>query len=241
MPLKWLIDYWDQAAEYTLPFLRHRPVALQQKFDGQIIYRRHDQGKQWIRVENKKELMDWARQHTFSFHPHLKGDKDFWFVMDIDKQRKDFSQKKLLAITEQMAEIFEKNDLKYLLKYSGGRGFHFMFEITNMKQRRFDQEKKLIQLLRDQLEEELGKKEPLTTTDSHSKKIPVLIDKNIIHKKGMIRSPYSIHPKTELVSGPLKKEELKDFKESDFRPKKIELKKISLPKNRFGLIKKLID
>ncbi len=241
MPLKWLVEYWDRAAEYTLPFLRDRKVALQQKFDGQIIYRRHKKGKEWIRVESKRELMEWARQYTFSFHPHLKGRKDFWFVMDIDKQKKSFSQKKLLEITEQMAEIFEENKLRYLLKYSGGRGFHFLFEIINTKQRRFDQEKKLIQLLRDQLEEERGNSEPVTTTSSQDKSIPVLIDKNIIHKKGMIRSPYSIHPQTELVSGPLEKEELKDFKESDFRPKKIELKKVSLPKNSIGLIKKLID
>jgi len=239
MPIKWLVDYWDRAAEYTLPFLKNRRVALQQKFDGQIIYRRHDQGRQWIRVESKREIMAWAREHTFSFHPHLRGDRDFWFVMDIDRRQKNFPQKKLLTITGKMAEIFEENNLKYLLKYSGNRGFHFIFEITGMKQRRFSQEKKAIQSLRDRLEERLGRTEPITTTDSQDKSAPILIDKNIIHKKGMIRSPYSIHPQTELVSGPLKKEGLRDFQKNDFKPDRIKFQEISLPKNTIKLIERL--
>ncbi len=240
MPIKWLVNYWSKAADYSLNFLKGRKVAVEQKFKDKVVYRRHKGKRSWIRISSREEIINWARKHTYSFHPHIKGEDDFWFVMDIDRKAKSFSWQKMIRLTYQMAEIFEGYNMKYLLKYSGNRGFHFMFEITDIKRRSFKKEQKLIQKLRDELEKRQKNKKPVTTTSSKDKQAPVLIDKGIVHKKGSIRSPYSVHPKTELVSAPIRPKSLKDFKRKKFKPKNVELKKVKLPSNSWELVKKIL-
>lgn len=249
MPIKWLVDYWDRAAEATLPFLADRKVAVQQVFNGKILYRRHgDKGlpdrSGWIQIENVTQIKEWARLHTYSFHAHLNGDKDVWFVMDIDgRSPQMFDLVKL--VTLEMSRLLTRKKKKHLIKFSGHRGFHFMWSMGNITPNWLSLRgeirsyaKGLEEILQKKYKSrfyaKLPKAKPILTTSSTDRSLvrSILIDEQIIHKNGMIRSPYSVHPKTGLVSVPLKPDALLKFKPEHAKPDKVKIKKISLPLNR---------
>ena len=249
MPIPWLVNYWEKAADATLPFLRNRKVAIQQVFDKNILYRRHGakglpDPSGWITLNTKSELLEWARLHTYSFHPHLKGSKDIWFVMDMDARiDKMFDLAKLAAF--EMAKLLDKKKIKYLAKFSGNRGFHFMWSMGDVKPE-WMKFRKQIRELAGELENILQKKyadkfyrliprkNPIIATSSTDKHLvkSILIDEQIIHKNGMIRSPYSVHPTTGLVSIPLTAIQILKFKRESALPAKIKIKLIVLPINK---------
>jgi len=251
MPLPWLLHYWEKMAEVTLPYLKDRKIALQQKFDSSIIYRRHGIKTRWIYIKNKDDIIEWARQHTFSFHPHLLGEKDLWFIMDIDRRGKRMSDECLKLATYNMSELLEELGLKYLLKFSGSRGYHFLFSWGEKPSKIFNDywtlQRKLIRYLANLLEDKVQKSthknkflkclrsgEKIFTTNSadETQKESILVDEAIVHKNGMIRSPYSIHPETSLVSIPLSKDQILKFDISMAKPEKIKPQKINLPINK---------
>jgi DNA primase len=259
MPIQWLLKYWEKMAEVTLPYLLNRPVALQQKFDHQIIYRRHGEKTRWIRIQTKNEIIEWARQHTFSFHPHLLGEKDLWFIMDLDLRGKMMGEDCLKIAVCGMAELLEDLGLKYLLKFSGSRGYHFLFswgkKPTKLSGHYWTIQRNLIKFLASKLEERILKSKNktyfvkhlknhhkifTTTSTDPNQKESILIDEAIVHKNGMIRSPYSVHPETLLVSLPLNKDEILKFNKSQAKPDKIKPKKIPLPINNLDKIIKKI-
>lgn len=248
MPIKWLVRYWEKAGSYTLPFLQNRKIAVQQVFDGKILYRRHG-GRGlpdrigWITVKNQTEISEWANLHTYSFHPHLAGDKDVWFVMDIDgRTDKMFDLTKLA--TYELTKILDRYQIKYLLKFSGHRGFHIMWSLGKIRPnwlgmrrqiRQYAQELEEVLQLKYQKKfyQLIPKKQSIITTSSTDKNTnkAILIDEQIVHKNGMIRSPYSIHPTIGLVSIPLKPTQLLKFKPSSANPNRVKSKNIVLPQN----------
>ena len=234
-----------------LPFLRGRKVAIQQVFDKNILYRRHGakglpDKSGWITLNTKSELLEWARLHTYSFHPHLKGDGDIWFVMDMDaRTNKMFDLTKLAAF--EMAKLLDKRKIKYLVKFSGNRGFHFMWNMGDVKPQ-WMKFRKQIRELAGELETILQKKyadkfyrliprkNPIIATSSTDRRLAksILIDEQIIHKNGMIRSPYSVHPGTGLVSVPLTGNKILKFNRDSAIPTKVKIHKISLPVNLYS-------
>ena len=248
MPIPWLVDYWEKAAPAVLPFLQNRKVAIQQVFDKNILYRRHGakglpDESGWIEINNSKKIQTWAKLHTYSFHPHLKGDKDIWFVMDMDARTDKMFELVKLA-TYEMAKLLDKKKIKYLLKFSGNRGFHFLWSLGDVKPewlkfrkqiRMFAAELETILRTKhaDRFYQIIPKKNPIITTSSTDTATAksVLIDEQIIHKNGMIRSPYSIHPATGLVSVPLTANQVLEFNPASALPTKTKIKKLALPKN----------
>lgn len=248
MPIPWLVDYWEKVADATLPFLRNRKIAIQQIFDKNILYRRHGakglpDKSGWITLNTKSELLEWARLHTYSFHPHLKGDRDIWFVMDIDARTDKMFDLVKLA-TYELAKLLDKKRIKYLLKFSGNRGFHFMWNMGSVKPEWFKFRKQIQELARElenilqkkhanKFYQLIPKKNPIITTSSTDKATAksILIDEQIIHKNGMIRSPYSIHPTTRLVSVPLTTNQILKFKRDSATPNSIRITKLALPIN----------
>lgn len=248
MPIEWLINYWEKAAPVVLPFLRNRKIAVQQVFDKNILYRRHgakglpDQSG-WITINSKRGVLDWAKLHTYSFHSHLKGDKDIWFVMDIDsRSAKMFKLAQL--VTYELAKLLDRKKIKYLLKFSGNRGFHIMWNMGDVKPQwmKFRQQirefaGKLEIILQkkyaDKFYQLIPKKNPIITTSSTDRRLAksILIDEQIIHKNGMIRSPYSVHPTTGLVSVPLTTNQILRFDRNQALPTKVKIYKIVLPHN----------
>ena len=248
MPIPWLVNYWKKAAPVVLPFLLGRRVAIQQIFDHNTLYRRHGakglpDRSGWIEINSVKEIAEWARLHTYSFHPHLLGEKDVWFVMDMDvRTDKMFDLMKIAAY--EMAKLLDKKHIKYLLKFSGNRGFHFMWSLGKIKPNWLGLRKQ-IRGLSGELEEVLQKKhaaefykllpksKPIITTSSSDRNLTksILIDEQIVHKNGMLRSPYSIHPTTGLVSVPLTATQILKFKRDSATPAKVKIQKVTLPKN----------
>jgi len=238
MPIDWLVKYWGVAAPKTLPFLKNRKIAVQQVFGKQIIYRRHgDKGlpdkSGWIGINNIKEIKEWARLHTYSFHAHLLGDKDVWMVLDMDgRDEKLWDLTKLAA--HELAKILTKHKIKYLVKFSGRQGFHFIWSLGKITPNWLSLRKQLRQLAgeleivlqskyADKFYQIIPKRNPIIVTSSTDKKFKrsILIDEQIIHKNGMIRSPYSIHPKTDLVSLPIKPTSILRFNKSSAQVERV--------------------
>lgn len=222
--IQWVIRYYDEISPLMLPFLKERRVGIRQIFDKQIIYRRHTADKKhWIYINSKKDLMFWVRWHGWSYFPHLDGEKDLWFAMDIDRRAVDFKGVKIAAV--EMAKILEELKIKFLVKFSGANGFHFLWRYKKplkIKDHYCRQpwkfEQKTIEFLQNLLEERLQKSkhhhwfyrflrqnDPITFRSANDPKNnrSILIDEYILKRRGTIRAPFSLHEKSKLVSVPL--------------------------------------
>jgi len=253
MPIEWLVEYWQKMAKVALPFLQGRRIAIEQKFNHQIIYRRHRKiirGKKnigWIYIDKEKDIIDWARQHTYSFHAHLEGEDETYFAMDIDNRSKKMPFELMKDLTAQMGKILVESKVGFMLKFSGGSGFHFIWAFKNKDIKGlhiFDLEQKIISYFQRILEKRLqegknrskfykylNKNDPITITNSQDRehKKSVLIDEFILKRRGVIRSPYSIHPRTLLASVPLNLANLSQFNpEKEARAEKVMKRKKTL-------------
>lgn len=241
MPIEWLMRHWEAKAELTLPFLTGRAVGMQLKFGDKVIFRRHVRGGGFIRVESREELLKWARQHCYSFHPHLEDDV-FCFALDIDRRTDEMPFALAQLAAAEMAAELDELGWQYLLKFSGHRGFHCFwgFEREELRETAGDDvwgfTRGIIRFLRQRLEERLqahrrrgefeavlGPGQPFTVTNSadreHARSL--LLDENIVHDKGSLRSPWSVHPESGLVALPLTPDELGAFRPEDAEPAKV--------------------
>lgn len=263
MPIKWLMDYWTGIADKALPYLQGRKVAVEQVFDGKRLYRRHQlKSKRWIYIKTKADIAEWAHLHTYSFHTHLEGDKNTLFAMDLDKRSKkmDFYCMKIAA--SEMCKILEEKKIKYICKFSGGNGFHFIWAHKNSGikgLRIFEEEQKIINrltaLLEDRIQRSKQKQkfykylkegDPIFVVSSQDKDHPnsILIDEYILKRRGVIRSLYSVHPKTSWTSCPVECKNLLKFNPKTQATTKTTLKigKIyPMPYNKLGYIKKMLE
>jgi len=247
MPVKWLVEYWKAVGKLALPYFKHRKIALEEKFGEQIIFRRHDQNHDWIYANNQADIDKYVFGHTYSFHPHQLSDKNELFILiDIDKRNDRMPFNNIVEVTKVMAGFLQRDKIDFLLKYSGNRGFHFLWSLGKIKPvdiksaKIYQQEHQLIDKYTTQLEEYfqssplkkkilkyLPKDSPIFSTNSADKHLSdcILIDKNILRPNAVFRSPWSIHPRTELVSAPIEVGELTSFDPVNFTPPKI-LKKL---------------
>lgn len=252
MPTKWVVEYYNKVADKLLSFFKDRNVDVNQVFDHENVFRRHEKdGKNWIRIKDKKSLSFWIDWHAWSFYPHLEGDKDIWFALDVDPNKCDFNCVKIASIA--LADILDSLNLKYLIKFSGNKGFHFLFSLGKLPkqfsgEKIWEFERELISLLRQKLEDKLQKSkdrnkfykflkkdDPITIDKSSDQKEhnSILLDKLILHKKANIRSPYSLHEATKLVSLPIYKDQIIDFDpRRDAGPKRVtKFPKAEMPVN----------
>lgn len=231
MPDREILSYYDAAAEQILPFLRGRRVAVRQTFGEKQVYRRHDKtGKRWITITTKDHLLKWVRWHAYEFFPHLRGSGGVWFGLDIDLRNIPLSLGvKVIAVA---AEIFDAGNVRYLLKYSGDNGFHFLFDfgsITNTDvpgRNIWDFETTIADTLHTRLEKRLqaGPErtalythipagDPITEHGAHdaAAQQSILIDESILKRMATLRAPYSLHMKHRQVSVPVAKDDLESF------------------------------
>lgn len=246
MPIKWLTNYWKEAGQYTLPFFANRKIALQLKFDDNILYKRHDKIGKWIYIKNQSQINKYAAGHTYSFHPHQLSDGNVkWILIDIDKRNDKLPFKYIVEVAKVMARLLDNDKQPYLLKYSGNRGFHFMWSMGKIKSKDIEtgaiykKEHQIVEKYTAQLEEHFQNSSitkslkkyypassPIFSTNSSDKHLAhcILIDKNILRKNGVFRSPWSVHPTTGLVSAPIKVEDLDNFRKDKYNPDKIAAK-----------------
>jgi hypothetical protein len=254
MPIKWVFDYYNQVADKILPFFEGRDIDINQIFDHENVFRRHEKdGKSWIRINSKKRLAFWTDWHAWSFYPHLEGDKDTWFALDVDPNKCDFECVKIASLV--LSDILDDLGLKYLVKFSGNKGFHFLFALgeppAKLKgEKIWEFERGLISYLQGKLEDKLQKSkdrdkfykflkknDPITIDKSSDQKEynSILLDKLILHEKANIRAPYSLHEKTKLVSLLINKDEILDFDQKKADPKNVKrFKKFDMVKNSFS-------
>lgn len=229
-------------AKWVLPFVLKRRVAIEVVYDSKPIYMRHPPGcsSSWFYIKEEGDLVRWAGRHAWSFHPHIGGQEDWWFVMDVDSRGKNMTYELDREVALVLAGIFECDGKDYLIKFSGDRGFHFIWKwdmagISLKGRSRWFEAKEKVRRYREMLEDRLrldrslskrlakvvdsGCPYTLTNSIQADCRTGVLLDANILHKSGTIRSPFSIHPGTKLVSVPLKGfGGLKQFELEDARP-----------------------
>jgi len=168
MPLDWLVHYWEAKAELTLPFLAGRATAMQLVFGEKVIYRRHEKDGGFVYIASREELLHWARQHCYSFHPHLQ-DGSLHFALDAENRTADFPRidrrheampfPLVQAAAGEMAAVLADLAVPFLLKFSGNRGFHFLwgFDRVEVEQASggdiWGFERGIIRFLRARLEE----------------------------------------------------------------------------------------
>ncbi|NLT41506.1 MAG: hypothetical protein GXX93_02420 [Anaerolineae bacterium] len=238
MPIPWLMDYWEAKADAVLPFLQGRPVALELKFGDRPIYRRRRPEGGFIHVESRADILDWARRHCYSFHPHL-ADGALYFLLDID--RRDPAQPLELAAVAagEAAALLKEASVDFALKFSGRRGFHFYWALDPAEVLEAGEGdpwpflRRLIRGLRDRVEVRLQHSpqrdrfyryldpaDPITITNAADRahQHSLLLDENIVHVNGSMRSPWSVHPESGLVSLPLEPEGLAAFRPEEATP-----------------------
>jgi len=264
--LKWVIDYYDQTADLILPYLYDRKIGIRQIFKGEVIYRRHPPAGgadkvHWIYIKEKKDLLFWVKWHGWSYFPHLDGEDNLWFAMDIDRRKVNFRGVKIAS--DFMAKLLDELKIKYLVKFSGSNGFHFLWQYKKPLKTSFTHpwqfEHKTIEFLQTEIEKRLQKSkykshfykflkssDPITFRSANDPKNDrsILIDEFILKQKATIRAPYSLHEKTKLVSVPIKPSQILNFNpQSDGDPQKImkEKPKFDLPYNNAQKIYNLIN
>ncbi len=223
IPKQQLLNYWQKVALVTLPFLQKREITIEQVFGNNVIYRRHPKGggQDFIYIQSKRDILDWGYKHTYSFHPYIcplntKG--ACWFVLDVDPKLSGVKFDVVRELALFSADFFNKLGLKYLVKFCGKNGFHFLWAWDKriVEKRLFEINKGVIKkLLLSLFDTNLGVS--ISTSDANMReellaagynvkeveRADVVLDAKILHHHGNIRSPFSIHPATGLVSVPL--------------------------------------
>lgn len=242
-----LTKYWSQMAKYILPFLKGRNVTLEHVFDGKVVYRRYQAKgkKQNIRISTEKELLQFAGRYVYSFHPYIYSSETQtgWFVLDIDDKNDNFEIVKKVAY--QLAKDLRKEGCNFLVKFCGKDGFHFLFawedKISEEKCYKIGKDfayELALRVYRDMRREinidfSAANQQDFIGDES----LPTIIfDTKILHEHGNIRSPFSVHTSTALVSVPVKPDKLTDFDKSDAEIVQVldeDWKWVKLPKNNF--------
>ncbi len=258
IPKQTLLQYWGAYADLVLPFLKDREITIEQVFENFVVYRRHPKkdSPDFIYVENRDDILHWANQHVYSFHPYicpLHKEGRCYFVLDIDPKGAniEFSTTKKVAL--EVANALSLMGLKFLLKFCGKNGFHFIWawDAGNKpnEEKIFKINKDIILKLIRNIHSKIYRIVNIDSSDSEqhqflykeyppSPQLPTLIfDAKILHHHGNIRSPFSIHPESGLVSVPLKPESILKFSRQEASPESLIPKKedfswVELPTNR---------
>jgi bifunctional non-homologous end joining protein LigD len=154
-------------------------------------------------------------------------EKPDWLVVDIDPGPKvNFNQTKEIA--EVTYKIFEKFDLNPALKYSGSRGFQVWSSIKDFalpkeyvpltlrgeskrEKNYFSLFADFVRIIQRQVDKEIPKITTSEVLGKEEREDKILLDSASMKPMGLVRSPYSVHSKTGLVSLPLQLKELKNF------------------------------
>lgn len=227
MPDPAVVDYYEAVGSKILPLLRGRRVAVRHRFGRQSVMRRHLPNGRWIYLKNQRALREIVRQHGYEFFPHLEGDRDVWFALDIDCRAVPL---RLCVVVVQTAlKVLEERGVRYLLTFSGANGFHvrWAFPRADLPLRKWRFLRSIVAQVRDLVEERLQASryrdkfyryiphgDPVTELNAVDAKAQssVLFDALILKRQGTIRSPFSLHMRRRWVAVPIDPRGLKDFR-----------------------------
>ena len=144
-----LIEYYDQVADYLLPYLKGRPLSLKRYPDGiegESFFQKHtpDYYPDWVRThevqserkqekqvrfvlcENRATLLYLANLAAMELHPWSSRvgslNNSDWAIFDLDPQLDDFNQ--VLRVARALGKLLRGIGLRPYLKTSGSRGLH---------------------------------------------------------------------------------------------------------------------
>lgn len=232
VPDRAILAYYDAIAPKILPFLKDRRVAVRHHFDTAIVFRRHEhvgKKKVWITIETKEKLLALVHQHGYEFFPHLEGDCDFWFALDIDIRAVPLELGKL--VVRETTRVLEERRVKFLLSFSGGNGFHIRWAFPQLTARDVPKGpwpflRGVVRNLQQEVERRLQRStrrdafyrhiprgDPITELNAMDKRAQksVLFDELILKPTATIRAPFSLHMGKRLVAVPLSPHALPAF------------------------------
>lgn len=250
MPDRAILAYYESVADKILPFLRGRRVAVRHTFDHTAVFRRHPTPRllalrgagptpllrklrgtswpepQWIYVPNRTVLLEIVRQHGYEFFPHLEGEKDLWFALDLDVRAVPL-RLGIVAVRTTL-DILDERKVQYLLTFSGGNGFHirWAFAPLGIPAKKWQFLRAIVRNLREETERRLQdsshraafyrhipRGDPITELNAMDKAAQrsILFDELILKKQATIRAPFSLHMQRRWVAIPLTPKRLERF------------------------------
>lgn len=233
MPGKYY-TYYQQVADRMAPYLAGRRVSIEHRYPGSqhLVFRRHPSGAdstQWIYIDEPQQIVDWVWQYAEGFHGHIRAeDGSAWFVLDIDARSLPLDMARLA--TRDAAGILAQQGLAPLIKFSGSNGFHLMWNVPDSNELSdaalWEIEQRVVAAVACEVErlleadaaaapirDAVGPGKLLITTSSadREQRGGLLFDQLILKDNAPFRVPFSVHPKSGLVSVPLRVEELETF------------------------------
>jgi DNA primase len=233
MPGKYY-SYYQRVADRMAPYLAGRRVSIESRYPGspRIVFRRHPSGTDaslWIFIDEPEQIVDWVWQYAEGFHGHIRAeDGSAWFVLDIDARDLPLDMARLA--TQDAASVLAQQGLAPLVKFSGSNGFHLMWNVPDCKNLSdadlWEIEQRVVTAVACEVERLLeaddaaapirtavGPDKSLITTSSadREQRDGLLFDQLILKDNAPFRVPFSVHPKSGLVSVPLRVEDLATF------------------------------
>ena len=244
--------YYQQVADRMAPYLAGRRVSIEHRYpsSSHIVFRRHPSGSettQWIFIDAPQQIVDWVWQYAEGFHGHIRAeDGSAWFVLDIDARDLPLELARLAAMYA--ARVLENQGLAPLVKFSGSNGFHLMWNVPDCTDlpdaELWEIEQRVVAAVACEVERLLvaddgaapiraavGPDKPLITTSSadREQRDGLLFDQLILKDNAPFRVPFSVHPKSGLVTVPLQVGDLATFEPADATPDAVARKWPALP------------
>lgn len=228
-----LLDYYNQVADWMLPYLKDKPMSLKRQPDGADspgFFQKDlntDQLPNWIKTTsvhsdsnnkeidyllcNDKDSLLWAANlGCIEMNPWLSSYKTpenpEFMVIDLDPDNNDFSEVKKVALT--VKSVFDKMEIASFVKTTGSRGIHIYIYLA--AQYDYDFIKQFAQYVAQLIHEE----EPdITSIERAVNKRKGLIYIDYLQNRHgqTVAAPYSARPKPgATVSMPLRWDEVDD-------------------------------
>lgn len=224
-----ILNYYQDVAEFMLPYLKDRPLMMhrypsgiqeggfyQKNVDGHMpkwvetVPIRHQNKKvNYVMVQDKATLLYVVNLGCLEFHPFHTRISDAhhpdYMVLDLDPE--DISFDYVIELAQMIHEFLTKAKVKCYCKTSGGRGLHIYIPLGNHYDD--DQVKAFSQLIALRIQEKWPAIISLERMPAkRQKKIYIDFLRNSFGQT--VVAPYSIRPKPEApVSTPLKWTEVK--------------------------------
>lgn len=226
-----MIAYYEQMADYILPFIKNKPISMHRFPNGitaegffqkdvdtdnipswikTVPIHSESTGKEtdYIVCNDKATLLYIANLGSIEVNPWLstyqKPEYPDFAVLDLDPNGADFQE--LIQVAKTAHDIFEELKVSAYLKTSGATGFHIYVYLK--KKYTYDITRDFIELVAQMVQE----RHPDTTSlvrDPKKRKGMIYLDFLQNRRGQTIAAPYSLRPKEgATVSTPLRWEEL---------------------------------
>ena len=226
-----MIAYYEQMADYILPFIKNKPISMHRFPNGitaegffqkdvdtdnipswikTVPIHSESTGKEtdYIVCNDKATLLYIANLGSIEVNPWLstyqKPEYPDFAVLDLDPNGADFQE--LIQVAKTTHDIFEELKVPAYLKTSGATGFHIYVYLK--KKYTYHVARDFIELVAQMVQE----RHPDTTSlvrDPKKRKGMIYLDFLQNRRGQTIASPYSLRPKEgATVSTPLRWEEL---------------------------------